>query len=462
MKESEQHSSQPPRVWARYEVSMIPGGCIKRFRRNDTFIENLASVFGYMCEEMELLCHYQRSLHLFVNRSLPEAHVACTSSPASPFSYTHWTVAEEELDADSYVSLKALTDCQTCDPQIPPLKPLPPEILTRLLSSLHIPHNSAQPGNGLLLSFNYGDLDLGVIVLWEPGAPPREVKREDDEHLLEWVGKFYTFLKEFLTREYWLPSETYLPSAYAARWSRAAILFADIRNFTPLTEILRNTYAHQGNQETGVLRNILDEYCKAMAHIIQTEKRGRIDKFMGDGIMAVFGEHDADPSKAVCRAMDAAVKMVEQFETLRTSFLEQAFGGEYETEYNETVDLHLGIGIDYGTVLFEYLGDDLHREYTAIGDHVNFAQRLEKEASRIDEKTGELMPPILISPTAERCICPWIHGAKKIILSPKGKGRAYTVYGLAPGNFHQALHEDCLDRNDWAGPWEKHSKAKPT
>ena len=65
-----------------------------------------------------------------------------------------------------------------------------------------------------------------------------------------------------------------MPSYYSARWAKAAILFADIRNFTPLTEILRNVYARLGDQETRIFREIMDTHCREMARIVQEQNRG--------------------------------------------------------------------------------------------------------------------------------------------------------------------------------------------
>jgi class 3 adenylate cyclase len=306
--------------------------------------------------------------------------------------------------------------------------------------------------NGILIPFNCGPINMGYFVLWEPDPSKPISGYYGGEVLRSWVATYYKFLQSFFSREYQILPQTYLPSYYASRWGKAAILFADIRNFTPLTEVLRNAYAHSLRQDTTVFREIMDEHCREMANIIQIEGRGRIDKFLGDGIMAIFGEHEPENSaKAVCRAVSAAALMVERFNKLKPGFLKKAFGGEYETEYNESVDLDLGVGIDYGTVLFDYLGDDQHREYTAVGDHVNFAQRLESNAARFDERTRTSYPPILISRTAERCIRPWLYPGEvqEVIVNPKGKGQYYKVYGLNPSGFHRTLYNQSEMFENW-------------
>lgn len=449
------------RIWIDYEASMTLAGCTKRFHRNQTFICNLESMFEHLCAKFELLCNYRKSFHFFVNPSLviegsfKEAHLIAPSllSTRKPcYQQLRLTESDEKI----------LNECieREKDRPDPRMVDLTKDDLLRLLSVLKI---DAEPDAGILIPFNYGvnRINMGYFVLWKRNTSKIEPRRSDDETLRGWVETYYTFLQSFLTREYPIFPKTYLPSFYSARWAKAAILFADIRNFTPLTEVLRNAYAHALSQDTKVFREIMDEHCREMATIIQRDGRGRIDKFLGDGIMAIFGEHEPNPSAAVCRAVAAAVSMVQRFDELKSGFLKTAFGGGYETEYNESVELQLGVGIDFGTVLFEYLGDDQHREYTAVGDHVNFAQRLESQAARLDDRNA-IMPPILISATAERCIRPWLNRVevKEVIVNPKGKGR-YKVFGLNKQSFHRELYDLSEQHHSWIQPWGNYAEGPP-
>jgi class 3 adenylate cyclase len=255
---------------------------------------------------------------------------------------------------------------------------------------------------------------------------------------------------------------TYLPSLYAARWNQAAILVADIKNFTPLTQIVRVIRtSQQEKQDTGVLRRILNEHCREMASIIQEDGRGRIDRFFGAGVMAIFGEHEVNPVKATTTAVYVAAKLVQRFRTLKNRFLEQAFGVGYDTDYSESVNIDLSVGIDFGTVLFDYLGDENHREYTVIGDHVNFAKRLEYEALRVDE-AGHLRQPILISPTVERCIRPWIHQCATCVVRGREMDYACTAHGLFPQDLDEAKFMYSWETNDWTGSWESTGWSPPS
>ncbi|HEU4712086.1 MAG TPA: adenylate/guanylate cyclase domain-containing protein [Pyrinomonadaceae bacterium] len=454
---SNNRDSERPRFWSDYEAAMTLAGCAKRFHRNQTVISNLENIFQYLCLKFETLCNFQRSFHFFMNpslvidRSFLEVHVLPVSTPDSDGKPPHYerrtiTAADDEVLKQYYKGV--------ANSPAPNLMDLSATDLDSLLKIFGIKGDSHS--KGIIIPFNHGPINMGCFVLWNQESPKRDTSHCKDDTLRGWVSAYYSFLQSLFTREYKVLPETYLPSYYAARWARAAILFADIRNFTPLTEVLRNAYGQAGAQDTSIFREIMDEHCREMARIIQNEGRGRIDKFLGDGIMAIFGEHEPDnPSKAVCRAVAAACRMVEKFNELKSGFLKKAFGGGYEFEYNETVEIELGVGIDYGTVLFEYLGDDQHREYTAVGDHVNFAQRLETQAARFDERTNTSNPHILISQTAERCIRPWLNYSevKPVIISPKGKSQTYKVYGLNSKGFQRSLYDTSEESRNWISPW---------
>ena len=151
--------------------------------------------------------------------------------------------------------------------------------------------------------------------------------------------------------------------------------------------------------------------------------------------------------------------MVQRFETLRCEFLETAFGHGYETEYNESVDIQLAIGIDYGTMLFDYLGDDDHREYTVIGDHVTYAEQLQYQALGTDG-SGRQYPPILISPTVERCIRPFLMH-RECVLRENEASSVCTAYGISPGDFDAGQFLECMQSNDWRRVWTERKLIPP-
>ncbi len=135
------------------------------------------------------------------------------------------------------------------------------------------------------------------------------------------------------------------------------VLFADIRGFTSLSE--------RANPEKIV--GLLNKYFTAMTDIIFAHG-GTLDKYIGDGLMALFGAPTATPSDPV-NAVKAAVTMQKRVQMLN---------GELRAEGFPSVQV--GIGLHTGEATVGYIGSDKRSEYTAIGDTVNLAARLEQNA----------------------------------------------------------------------------------
>ena len=135
------------------------------------------------------------------------------------------------------------------------------------------------------------------------------------------------------------------------------VLFADIRGFTLFSE--------KENPEKIV--GLLNKYFSAMSEIIFAHG-GTLDKYIGDGLMALFGAPTATPEDAT-NAMKTAVAMQQRLVTLNT---------ELETEGFSRIQI--GIGLHTGVATIGYIGSEQRSEYTAIGDTVNLAARLESNA----------------------------------------------------------------------------------
>jgi adenylate cyclase len=136
-----------------------------------------------------------------------------------------------------------------------------------------------------------------------------------------------------------------------------SVFFSDIRGFTPMSEQLLP-------EEVVAL---LNEYFTEMVKII-FKYEGTLDKFMGDAIMAVFGAPVDMPNHAE-RAVMAALEMSDKMKVLQAKWRME---GKKE--------VNIGIGINSGEVVVGNLGSNERMEYTAIGDNVNLAQRLESVA----------------------------------------------------------------------------------
>lgn len=139
------------------------------------------------------------------------------------------------------------------------------------------------------------------------------------------------------------------------------VLFSDLRNFTALAESL------SPEEVVGILNDVLGRMSDAVLTC-----GGTLDKFLGDGLMAVFGAPVGRGDDAV-RAVQAARMMQEAVKALNA---EQARAYREGRRAKRPAELKLGIGINSGPVVAGNLGSQLRTEYTCIGDAVNVAARL--------------------------------------------------------------------------------------
>jgi adenylate cyclase len=133
------------------------------------------------------------------------------------------------------------------------------------------------------------------------------------------------------------------------------ILFSDVRGFTSISEALRPEE----------LREYINEYLTNMSAIIRSRYRGTLDKYIGDAIMAFWGAPVEDPGHARNGVM-AAIDMQRECEALNAKFAARGWP-----------TLKIGVGVNSGTVRVGDMGSQVRRAYTAMGDPVNVASRLE-------------------------------------------------------------------------------------
>jgi adenylate cyclase len=148
---------------------------------------------------------------------------------------------------------------------------------------------------------------------------------------------------------------------------KAAVLFADLRGFTSLAE----------GMPADQVADFLNEYRRRVTAPIM-QHNGTIDKFIGDGVMAIFGVPEPRPDDAR-NAVQCGLAVVS---AIRRWSAERIAGG--------LPSLEIGVGIHYGDVIAGVLGDEHRLEYTAIGDTVN-------TTARIERLTADLGTPLLIS-----------------------------------------------------------------
>ena len=141
--------------------------------------------------------------------------------------------------------------------------------------------------------------------------------------------------------------------------TRIAVLFVDIRGFTPMSEMLT----------PGQVVEILNRYLTLISRCI-LKNGGTLDKFVGDAAMAFWGA-PLPQDDYVMNAVRAAMDMVEGSKALSEELMER---------YGRTVSF--GIGVHVGEAVVGNIGSPQRMDYTAIGDTVNTAARLEANAPK--------------------------------------------------------------------------------
>jgi adenylate cyclase len=174
------------------------------------------------------------------------------------------------------------------------------------------------------------------------------------------------------------------------------VFFSDIRGFTAMSE----------TRTAQEIVDMLNEYFEQMVEII-FKYEGTLDKFVGDEIMALFGSPVMHPDDAY-RAVKVAVEQLRVLDEWNK--VRQAEGEP---------QIHIGIGINSGSVVAGYLGSSKALEYTVIGDVVNTASRLCSVA-----KAGE----VIISKKTFDLVSDYFDAQELSPTQVKGKAQALQVY----------------------------------
>lgn len=187
----------------------------------------------------------------------------------------------------------------------------------------------------------------------------------------------------------------------AGREQPLAILFSDIRGFTDFSERhLPYDVIH-----------ILNRYFQEMGTAV-FENHGYIDKYIGDGLMALFGVDDCNASNNCINAISAAFQMTQSLDKVN-HYLKQNFDESFE----------IGIGIHFGNVVLGNVGHRDKVELTAIGDAVNVA-------SRIEEETKQINSEILVSESMYAQIKDQVRIGKTLNTALKGKKGCFKLYEI--------------------------------
>ena len=193
---------------------------------------------------------------------------------------------------------------------------------------------------------------------------------------------------------------------------RMTILFSDVRGFTGISEYYKDD--PQG------LTRLMNCFLTPLTNAI-IERKGTIDKYIGDAIMA-FWNAPVDDAEQEANACDAALEMLSRADALNVELKREAEenGGKY-------MPLRIGIGLNTGPCVVGNMGSDFRFNYSVLGDTVNVASRLEA-------RTKDYRIPMVIgSRTAEQAQGKFATMEIDLI-QVKGKTQpesVYTVLGRA-------------------------------
>jgi adenylate cyclase len=211
-------------------------------------------------------------------------------------------------------------------------------------------------------TFSADDLDLLNAVAVQTGIALDTVRTHEAlQREAKAREKYERFLPQQLVDDVMLdPHREIVPGGTRRTIS---VLFADLRGFTTLSE---------ANPPEAVV-GLLNRFFTLMSEVI-FRHGGTLDKYIGDGVLALFGAPYATERDAV-KAVRAAIDMQRAMQQFN---LERAAAGQPE--------IGVGIGINTGPAIVGFIGSDTRLDYTAIGDTVNTAARLEQRA-----KAGQIL-----------------------------------------------------------------------
>lgn len=188
---------------------------------------------------------------------------------------------------------------------------------------------------------------LGRVAVLQDISAIKQLERQEQERVRSVFRRYVSppVAEQLLTagQEWGQPTER-----------QVVVLFADLRGFTSLTE---------RTEPRILIEHILNRYFNAMTAVLYAYD-GTIDKFLGDGIIGVFGTPIARPDDPQ-RALKAAIDMQQAFAQLRACWRKE-FG----------LEIGMGIGASYGRAVVGNIGSEQRLDYTLIGDVVNTASRL--------------------------------------------------------------------------------------
>ena len=219
------------------------------------------------------------------------------------------------------------------------------------------------------------------------------------------------------------------------------IMFSDVRGFTSISE----SYKHDPKGLTALMNRFLTPLTNAIL-----ARKGTIDKYMGDAIMAFWNAPLDDPQHEI-NACEAAVDMLERIDELNQQReLEAKQGGHVY------IPLNVGVGLNTGSCVVGNMGSDLRFDYSVLGDSVNLASRLEGQSK-------EYGFPIIVGSKTALAVKEKFAILELDFIMVKGKKEPEVIYAIAgredvahSGRFQRLRNLTiemlaCYRSRDWQG-----------
>jgi adenylate cyclase len=187
------------------------------------------------------------------------------------------------------------------------------------------------------------------------------------------------------------------------------IMFSDVRGFTTISE----SYKHDPQGLTTLMNRFLTPLTNAIL-----ARKGTIDKYMGDAIMA-FWNAPLDDKEHQLNACEAAVDMLERIDELNKVREQEAKEGGHVY-----IPINVGVGLNTGTCVVGNMGSDLRFDYSVLGDSVNLASRLEGQSK-------EYGFPIIVGSKTALAVKDRFAILELDFIMVKGKKEPEVIYAIA-------------------------------
>lgn len=284
---------------------------------------------------------------------------------------------------------------------------------------------------GLISALMLGHTVLEPVMALKFASQEVELGNFTTRILLKRADEFGTLIDEFNEMVLALQEKEYLQAMFGRHVGQKAaqqillqnpdlggyeqkltVMFIDLRDFTARSSVCLP-------QESVAL---LNRFFTVMVKIVEQQNGGMVNKFLGDGFMALFGVGEPDVNHA-WQAVRAGQEMLESLTIINQQITQEG-----------QLSLAMGIGIHTGVAVVGSIGSPERLEYTAIGDTVNIA-------SRVESLTKTLQVPLLLTHSTRQSLPNHLLSQELPAQMVKGQSQPIRVYMLAKANSDQANQE---------------------